>query len=284
MKVQQKLSVMCHVVNHSIQTVTTAAITLCIAIITCSTAFSAPSAQINIPSTDAKGLGEVAIAVTNYAKFSSKPDTGTNLFSAGVETGVLPFEKVKLEIGADYNTSGTSSVADDHPIYFNAKLATAEDLFFSGMPAIAVGAYNLGSYDKPERQPDGLSTRQNVSYALLAKTLPVIGRLSVGSYYGSARALAVGSNQSHNNSGVMASWDRIISEVSDKLWLGMDYMSGNNANGEISFGGSWSFTKQVTLLVGVVVYNPFYTVSQADNGLLPGGKPALTTQLTINLP
>lgn len=79
MKVQQKLSVMCHVVNHSIQTVTTAAITLCIAIITCSTAFSAPSAQINIPSTDAKGLGEVAIAVTNYAKFSSKPDTGTNL-------------------------------------------------------------------------------------------------------------------------------------------------------------------------------------------------------------
>jgi hypothetical protein len=33
--------------------------------------------------------------------------------------------------------------------------------------------------------------------------------------------------------------------------------------------------------LGVVFFNPFYNISAADNGLLPGGKPALTTQVDI---
>jgi hypothetical protein len=59
-------------------------------------------------------------------------------------------------------------------------------------------------------------------------------------------------------------------------------MSGNNANGEISLGASWAFSKQVTVLVGAVFFNPFYNPS--GTGDLPGGKPAFTTQLTVNLP
>ena len=70
-------------------------------------------------------------------------------------------------------------------------------------------------------------------------------------------------------------------EISDKLWLAVDYMSGNNANGEISVGGSWAFSKQVSLIIGVVIFNPFYNISAGDNGINPGGKPALTTQLDI---
>jgi hypothetical protein len=83
---------------------------------------------------------------------------------------------------------------------------------------------------------------------------------------------------------LLVSWDRTISEISDKLWLGVDYMGGNNANGEISAGVSWAFSKQITLLAGVQVFNPFYKLSAADNGVIPGGKPAFTTQLFINLP
>jgi hypothetical protein len=161
------------------------------------------------------------------------------------------------------------------------------------MPAFAVGAYNLGIYDKPERgiqnPGDVLSTRQNLAYALVAKTCPVIGRLSVGGYYGAERALATSGPNGNpittkNNSGVLASWDRSITEVSDKLWLGIDYLSGNNANGELGVGGSWAFSKQVTLLVGVQIFNPGYKPSAADGDSLPGGKPAFTTQLFINLP
>jgi hypothetical protein len=197
-----------------------------------------------------------------------------------VTAGVLPFENLKLEVGVDYLTSGSRVAgADDHPFLFNAKLATPEDLGFKGMPAFAVGVYNVGTYDKPEV---GLSTRQNIAYGLVAKTFPVIGRLSAGGYYGAHRALATGTNTvtTDNNSGVMVSWDRTMSEISDKLWLGVDYMSGNNANGEISFGAAWAFSKQITVLAGIQIFNPGYQTSGGES--LPGGKPAFTTQLFIN--
>jgi len=47
-------------------------------------------------------------------------------------------------------------------------------------------------------------------------------------------------------------------EINDKLWLAVDYMSGNNANGEISFGAQWNFTKQIALNCRVVVFNRLY--------------------------
>jgi hypothetical protein len=246
-----------------------------------SMALASPTSQTWIPSTDAKSFKEVTINLSNVARFSNAADAGPNYYDVGIVAGVLPFEAVKLEIGIDYLTTGTKSRGDEYPFYFNAKLATAEDLGFKGMPAFAVGAYNLGTFDKPEV---GLSTRQNLIYGLVAKTLPVIGRLSAGGYYGAKRALANGTNTSDTsmNSGTMISWDRTISEVSDKLWLGIDYMGGNNGNGEVSFGASWAFSKQITLLAGVQVFNPGYKPSGGET--LPGGKPAFTTQLFINLP
>jgi hypothetical protein len=250
-------------------------------------AMAIPTSQTWIPSTDAKGFGETTINVISIQRFSSKPDAGPSTFDAGAVVGVLPFESLKLEVGFDYLTSNlqNNSQGDNNPFYFNAKLATPEDLGVKGMPAFAVGAYNLGTYDKTQ-VPNGISTRQNIIYGLVAKTLPVVGRLSAGGYYGASRALATAGNPSNseNNSGAMISWDRTMSEISDKLWLGVDYMSGNNFNGEISAGVSWAFSKQITVLAGVQVFNPGYKISAADNGALPGGKPAFTTQLFINLP
>ncbi len=242
-------------------------------------AMATPTAQIWIPSTDAKAFKDTTVSVINIARFSNAADAGPNYYMVGATTGVLPFESVKMEIGIDFMTTGTKAKVDDYPFYFNAKLASAEDLGFKGMPAIAVGAYNLGTYDKPEV---GLSTRQNLIYGLAAKTLPVVGRISAGGYFGAKRALANGSNgiDTDMNSGIMASWDRTISEVSDKLWMSVDYMSGNNGNGQLGIGASWAFSKQVTFLAGVQVFNPFYNPSQGET--LPGGKPAFTTQLFIN--
>lgn len=241
-----------------------------------SVAMATPTAQIWIPSTDAKALKEVTVNVTNIARFSNKTNDA-NYYDIGFVTGLLPYEKIKLEVGADYLTTGTSAILNDYPLSFNAKLATAEDALFAGMPAFAVGIQGLGTYDSVHG-----STRQNVAYGLAAKTLPVIGRISAGGYHGSERALANGSNVKENASGVMASWDRSMPEISDKLWLAVDYMSGNNANGALSFGGSWAFSKQITLLAGVQIFNPGYKPSGGES--LPGGKPAFTTQLFINLP
>jgi hypothetical protein len=250
-----------------------------------SMAMATPSTQIWIPSTDVKALHEYHIDIDNYTRFSNKSYGGMNpnYYNIGLSAGVLPFENIKLEAGVDFLTTGfqADTPADNHPFYGNVKLGTPEDAFgVKGLPAFAIGAYNLGTFDKPEV---GVSTRQNIAYGLVGKTFPVIGRLSAGGYYGSSRALATPGNPSNtkNNSGVMASWDRSMPEISDKLWLAVDYMSGNNANGEISVGGSWTFSKQVSLIVGVVIFNPFYSASAADNGINPGGRPALTTQLDI---
>jgi hypothetical protein len=252
-----------------------------------SVAMATPSTQIWIPSPDVKGFKDVHIDIDAYTRFSGRTEAGynPNLYDVGVSAGVLPFENVKLEVGVDFLKSGYQNDAiykyDRAPFYFNAKLGTPEDAFgIKGLPAFAVGIFNAGTYDKPEQF---VSTRQNIVYGLAGKTFPVIGRLSAGGYYGSERALGKGAN-----SGAMASWDRTMSEISDKLWLAVDYMSGNNANGEISVGGSWAFNKNVSLLVGAVFFNPFYNISSSDpsngNGgnINPGGKPAFTTQLDIS--
>ncbi|QOX80307.1 hypothetical protein FY034_15640 [Trichlorobacter lovleyi] len=247
-----------------------------------SAALATPTGQIWIPSPDAKGFKDATVNLTYTGRFSQKSaaDAGASSYDVGAVVGVLPFENLKLEIGVDYLTSNLQQDAwfDNHPIYFNAKLATPEDAFgIKGMPAFAVGIYNMGTYDKPEVNG---STRQNIAYGLVGKTFPVIGRLSAGGYIGSERALATQENPKNNNTGVMASWDRSMTEISDKLWLAVDYMSGNNANGALSVGGSWTFTKNVTLALGVITFNPFYKTSNGE--AIPGGKPAFTTQLYVN--
>lgn len=227
-------------------------------------AMATPATQIWIPSPDVKGFKDVHIDIDYYGRFSNNENAGVNMYDIGVGAGISPFDNVKLEIGADFLK--TQGDYDSHPFYFNAKLGTPEDAFgVTGMPALAVGIYNIGTYKDAD-----VNTCQNISYGLVAKTLPVVGRFSAGGYYGSESAL--GKNA---NSGVLASWDRTMGEISDKLWLAVDYMSGNNYNGALSFGGSWAFTKNVSLLVGAVFFNPF----QEDK---PGGKPTFTTQLDLS--
>jgi hypothetical protein len=232
-------------------------------------AMATPATQIWIPSPDVKGYKDIHVDIDYYGRFSNNKNAGDNMYDIGLGFGVSPFENVKLEIGADFLKTTTGNPYDSHPFYFNAKLGIPEDAFgIKGMPAVAVGIYNIGTYKDPK--PDTPNTCQNITYGLVGKTLPVIGRISAGGYYGSESALGKGAN-----TGAMVSWDRTMTEISDKLWLAADYMSGNNANGEVSVGGSWAFTKNVSLLVGAVFFNPF----QEDK---PGGKPTFTTQLDLS--
>ncbi len=234
-----------------------------------STAMATPSTQIWIPSTDVKGFKEVNISIDNYTRFSSAANAGVNSYDVGVTAGILPLEKFKVEVGVDFLTDGgqadrdgAGSLMSKHPAYFNFKAGIPEDAFFKGMPAVAAGMFGINTASDP------LSA--NIAYGLIAKTFPVIGRLSVGGYNGAERSLGV-----KTNTGVLASWDRSMPEISDKLWLAVDYQSGNNAFGAVSVGGSWAFTQNVSLLLGVDVYNPGQEV-------LYGGKPTFTTQLDIN--
>lgn len=234
-----------------------------------SAAMATPSTQIWIPSTDVKGYKEVNIGVDNYIRFSDSPTSGANYYDLGVTVGVLPLENFKLEVGIDYLTDnfGSNSNQAKHPIMFNFKAGIPEDAFgIKGMPAIAAGMYNIGTFDRGQ----AANTMQNIAYGLVAKTFPVIGRISVGGYNGAEKQLG-----KKINSGILASWDRSMPEISDKLWLAVDYMGGNNYNGCLSVGGSWAFSKNTSLLVGYNLYNP-------GQEILRGGKPTFTTQLDIN--
>lgn len=165
----------------------------------------------------------------------------------------------------------------------NIKIGTPEESLFKFSPAIAVGGYNLGpSLNKgsaPGLGASGAASGQNIVYGLVAKTIPAIGhvpslgRISIGYYRGSERAL-VNTNNKPANDGVLMSWDRTMSELSDKLWFAVDYQGGENVDGALNVGFSWSFAKNVSVIFGY----DMYTKKEL------AGEDTFTTQLDINFP
>jgi hypothetical protein len=146
------------------------------------------------------------------------------------------------------------------------------------IPAIAIGMYNIGTKSGDVRKGE-LATNQDIAYGLIAKTLPVVGRLSAGGYVGNKKVLVTEEKDAAGNfksdgKGVLLSWDRTIGEISDKLWLGVDYMGGKNLNGAFSFGAAWSFAKNVSVIFGFDVWN----------NKKVAGENTFTVQVDINLP
>ncbi len=221
-------------------------------------AMATPATQIWIPSTDVRDFKQVHLDIDNYVRTSTTK--GVNAYDLGLGVGVLPFEKLKMDIGVDYIVYGDDTY-DAHPVYFNAKLGTPENSLFSGSPALAVGGYGIGTEKN--------LTNQNVIYGLAAKTLPVVGRISAGYYNGNGDVL-VNADGNKDNDGLLLSWDRTISEISDKLWAAVDYQSGKTSLGALSFGVAWSFTPTVSVIAGYDIYNA------------KGAADTFTTQLDIN--
>lgn len=226
-------------------------------------AFATPSTQIWIPSTDIQPFGKFRLGIDNYIR-ANENDNGDrpHVYDIGLTTGVLPFEKIQMEAGFDLITNGDST-ADDRPLYFNAKIGTPEGTLFSGSPALAAGGFGFGT----EKDVSDY----NIVYGLVAKTFPVIGRLSAGYYVGNDELL-VDADGEEDNDGVLLSWDRVMKEISEKLWVGVDYQGGDNSFGALNFGFSWSFADNVSVIFGYDIYNEDQT----------GGENTFTTQLDIN--
>jgi hypothetical protein len=216
------------------------------AIVSVEYTFSTPSTQIWIPSTDFQKWKTMHLGLDNYIRTSKiNGIRGAGIFDAGLTTGLLPFEKFQGEIGVDYLYMG-DNIYDNHPIYFNAKIGLTEGALFKGSPALALGAYNFGLKKN--------LTNYNIIYGEIAETIPILGRISVGYYNGNDKVL-VDENLNKANNGLLLSWDRTMSEISDKLWLAIDYQGGKNYLGALSFGASWAFSKNVSVIFGYDIYN-----------------------------
>ncbi|OGR96275.1 MAG: hypothetical protein A2016_11715 [Elusimicrobia bacterium GWF2_62_30] len=206
-----------------------------------------PSTQIWIPSTDIQKYKSVHLNVDNYVAAESAPGGSVKapVFMAGPTVGVLPYEKIQAEVGFDLVKTG-SKYYDNSPVYLNAKAGTPEGTLFAGSPALAVGGYNFGTKTD--------LTDQNVVYGLAAKNVAKLGRFSAGYYMGNKKLL-LDENGDKANTGVLLSWDRTISEVSDKLWAAVDYQGGDSSLGALSFGVSWAFAANTSVIFGYDMYN-----------------------------
>lgn len=252
------------------------------------TAHATPSTIVWIPSVDIQPFKTFHLNVDSYIR--SKKESPGNLTGAapgqnlapmymiGPTFGISPFDKIQVEVGFDliYGGANTNFGLDKYPFYGHAKIGTPEDNTWK--PAIAVGIYNFGTKSGDARKGE-IATNQDIAYALIGKTLPVVGRLSAGGFIGNKKALVSDGKDANGNfrsdeKGVLLSWDRTMSEISDKLWLGVDYMSGRNVNGALSFGAAWSFAKNVSVIFGYDIWN----------NRKVAGENTFTVQVDINFP
>lgn len=228
------------------------------------------STQIWIPSTDFQKFKTLHLGIDNYIRVKNQDATsrGAGVYDIGLTTGILPWEKFQAEVGIDYLSMG-DGIYDKSPVYFNFKFGTPESALFKGSPAIAFGGQNFGTKSN--------LTNYNVVYGLLAKTIPVLGRLSAGYYVGNSKIL-VDEIGAKAQSGILLSLDRAMTEISDKLWFAVDYQGGKNYLGALNVGFSWSFSSNVSVIFGYNIYNN-HKVAYNTNNLNVN---SFTTQLDIN--
>jgi hypothetical protein len=234
--------------------------------ISAGTLFATPSTQIWIPSTDIQGFAVVHLGWDTYIKTKTVESVymyEASIGNGGITVGVLPMKKLGLEIGVDFRDMPLPY--RDYPMFFNAKLGTPEDAFFKYMPALAIGVFDVG-FKKD-------LTDYNIAYGLIAKTIWKLGRFSAGGYTGNDKLLYNASNEGKkDNSGFLASWDRTISELTDKLWIAVDYQSQKNSYGALSFGAAWAASPDASFIIGYDLYND-------DKSY----KPTVTAQVDLNI-
>jgi hypothetical protein len=227
-------------------------------LILCNLEFAHATASTHIwaPSTDTQAWGTGHITADVYIPVElnpdgSQPNTVTN---TGLTFGILPFKKLNAEAGFDYKT-GYGGL-DRYPIYFNAKIAVPEDALKDSfrygefVPAVAFGIYDIGTeVDK---------TNDNILYTKAAKTLKIkdfsLGRFSVGYFWGNDKLL-LGPGGGKDANGILAAWERTMTEISDKLWLCVEYQGTKSSYGALNLGFSWQFTPSTSAIVGYQFYN-----------------------------
>jgi len=244
-------------------------------------ASATPTTHIWTPSTDIQPYKKIHLTADNYTPVKGKDHNDARLYVQQVyghtvsllsdkpENNLLgklwsPLGKIMMETGFDYK-KGFGPVLDSYPWYFHVKAAVPEDAYFKYMPAFAIGIYDAGTkHDK---------TNYNIGYLKGAKTISIgkvnIGRFSVGYFNGNARLLR-DKNSERDNIGPMFAWERTMSEISNKLWLCVDYQGTQSSYGAINYGFSWKFTNNISAIIGYDVYNN------------PNAKNTVTFQLDID--
>ena len=198
--------------------------------------FATPSTSFWAPSTPyLQPFGVMHVTYDTYFR-----DNASYPVDTGLTIGVLPFEKLQMEVGFDLLQPG------NYPVSFNGKIGSPENALFKGSPGWSFGAFNVGT------KKDVTDT--NVLYFMLGKTFPVIGEPEIGFYNGLNKNLMLSSDGGEQRSGLMAGWfsPDIKAPYINKMVLTADIMTGSNALGAWGGGIYFYFTPQISLLTGPV--------------------------------
>lgn len=213
----------------------------------CAPAGATPSGQILIPSTDIQSYKVLHLNFDSFLRTQDE-NNGTRkgpMVMTGPTVGVLPWQDIRAEAGFDLMCQGDKAL-DNNPLYFHGKVGTPEKSLHEWSPALAIGAYNIGT-------KNGL-TNQDPVYGLAARTFPKVGRLSAG-YYGGNGATLRDEQGNAANHGVLVSWDRTMEEISKKLWCAVEYQGGQNVLGATNLGCAWTFSEKTTVILGYDIWN-----------------------------
>ena len=244
-----------------------------------SNVYATPSTHIWAPSTDIQPYKKIHVTSDFYFPTTAKGTNADNydqhnyvlqdygltfsLLSDKPEENLLgklwkPLGKIMAETGFDYK-KGLGSFYDSTPWYFHFKFGIPEGGYsrftcpvgsMQSTPAIAFGVYDMGTRSH--------RTNYNIWYGKVAKTVDIgkvnLGRFSGGYFVGNGRLLR-GRDGLRDNAGPMFAWERTISEISDKLWLCVDYQGTQSGYGAMNYGFAWSFTKDVSAILAYDIYN-----------------------------
>jgi len=209
-----------------------------------------PTTHIWAPSTDVQPFARWHITADVYVPVEKNP-AGRNISpvtNLGLTVGVLPDDKFQMEIGFDHK-AGLETL-DNSPFYFNLKAGIPDKTFGNYSPAVAVGIFDVGT--------EGDRTNNNVLYVKLAKSFVLnnfdIGRFSLGYFRGNPKLLLDKAGHP-DNKGFLVAWERTLKEVSDKLWVCVEYMGSSSSYGSLNFGFSWKFSNSTSLLIGYNIYS-----------------------------
>ncbi|MBU1912135.1 MAG: hypothetical protein KKB22_01185, partial [Candidatus Omnitrophica bacterium] len=133
--------------------------------------------------------------------------------------------------------------------YFNTKVGIPENAYGKFFPALAIGIYDVGTKEN--------KTASNIIYAKAAKTFSAgglsLGRVSLGGFRGDEDILLHGDKR--DNKGLLFAWERPMPEISDKLWLCVEYQGTRSSYGCWNAGFSWKFADNVSTIFGYDFYN-----------------------------
>jgi hypothetical protein len=212
-------------------------------------AYATPSTTYWTPCTsDIQPYGKWHITYDSYFTIDKKgTEKGDFATDVGLTVGVLPFEKLNLEVGFDINEP------TDDPLSFNVKFGTPEGSLFKDSPALNLGIFNVGTQED--------ETDYNILDFIVGKTLPGnLGRLHVGYYKGLTDTLEKRS-KTKDDDGFMIGYDfGFLPAKDDKgeynRWVfAADYASGKNGIGGGGVGMYYYFTRDIDLLTGPVWFN-----------------------------